>query len=193
MKTSRTRIISMLIVSVILSCGEKSSSNTSESELINKVNDVMEQMAKQGNISEEEKQAIISLADFVKDENEPESYETIKNAIPYNEVEIKPVFAGCETENFENCFKEKLSDLIEKEFNRDLLNKTEIKGKTTIEYFLQIDKEGKISNRKIRESNVVVLAELARVLKLIPKMKPGFQNEKPVDVIYTGIFTYGGE
>ena len=186
MKTS-IRTIALFIVLIVFSC---TSSNTSESELINRINDVQEQIAKQGNISEEEKLAILSLASLVDDEND--FSKSNKDAISYSEVEVKPIYAGCEAEVSEDCFKEKLADLIEAEFNKDLLQKTEMNGEATIEYFFQINKDGTISNRKIRESNVVVLAELARVLKLIPNMKPGSQNEKLVDVMYTGKFTYGG-
>ena len=191
MKTS-IQIISLLVLSLVFSCGENSSSNTSESELINRVNDVMQQMAIQGNINEEERLAILSLTSLVQNESDLGSYEDTKNAIPYKEVEVKPIYAGCATETTESCFEEKLAVFIENQFNKDLLKKTDVKGETTIEYFFKIDKTGNVSHRKIRESNVVILAELGRILKLIPKMKPGFQNEKPVDVMYAGTFTYGG-
>ncbi|MFP4845863.1 hypothetical protein [Winogradskyella sp. PE311] len=191
MKTS-VRLILILHLLFVFSCDTNESSNESESELINRVNDVMEQIAVQGNISEEEKQAIISLANLIQDENDASSYVNVKEAISYADVEVKPVYVGCENEISKDCFKNRLASLIEAEFDKTLFNKTKIEKETTVEYFLLIDKTGKVTNRKIRESNVVVLAELARVLKLIPIMKPAYQNGKAVEVMYNGTFTYGG-
>ncbi len=57
MKTT-IRIILLLILSLVFSCGEDTSSNTSESELIMKINAVQEQVMAQGNITKEEEQAI---------------------------------------------------------------------------------------------------------------------------------------
>jgi len=178
-----------------VSCNQKSgTTQNTESELINRINAVTNQMAKQGNISDEELLALKSLARLVGSDEDYGSQEDLKDAIAFDEVETVPVYFGCEglsEKESKQCFNESFNSLVASEFNIEIPNNLGIQGPQSVEVFFMINKDGTISHIKVREPNVVILAEIARVLKLMPKFKPGTQNGETVKVLCTTIVHYG--
>ncbi|WP_394747526.1 energy transducer TonB [Spongiimicrobium salis] len=178
-----------------ISCQQNpGTSQNTESELIKRINAVQNQMAKQGNISEAEKMALKSLASIVAPDENYSSQEDLKDAILFDEVDAIPVYLGCEElsqEESKQCFTDSFNSLIASEFNMDIPNRLEIKGPQSVEVFFMVNKDGTVSHRKVREPNVVILAEIVRVLKLMPKLKPGMQDGEIVNVRCAAIVHYG--
>jgi len=172
----------------------KQDANSLESELINKVNAVQKQMMVQGNISEQERQAILGLASLVANDEDFTNEQDIKDAIQFDVVENAPVYPGCEglsQEALKRCFIEKVNNLVETQFNSDIAKSLGISEPQSVEVFFKIDKNGHMSNLKVRDANVTIQAEAARVIKQLPIMKPATQNGEVVDVMCTTTITYG--
>lgn len=106
-----------------------------------------------------------------------------------NKVENVPVYPGCEkaSNNTERikCMSNKLSKLIQRKFNTDIAAEEGLHGRQRIYIQFKILKNGKVQLVNSRATHKVLENEAARVTTKIPSMKPGIQNGKPVDVLYT--------
>ncbi len=178
-----------------LSCGQKSqTSGKSESELINKINAVQQQMMVQGNISEEEELAMSSLCSLIRDDGFDDYGRD--DVIIFKDIENAPIYNGCEglsEEETKKCFNESISKFIKQEFNSSIANALDISEPQQVAAFFIIDENGKLSGMKIRDAELTIQAEIARVLKKIPKMKPATQDGINVPVLCSMLVTYGSE
>ncbi|WGD35673.1 energy transducer TonB [Olleya sp. YS] len=107
--------------------------------------------------------------------------------VPINIIEEVPVFPGCDTgTNTEKkqCFDKALSKLILKNFNTSLAEDLNLTGKHKIRASFKIDTNGDVVDIQARAANTELANEAIRVLKLIPKLKPGIQRGKAVIVPY---------
>ena len=86
-----------LFILFTISCGKESqSSRESESELINKVNAVQQQIMVQGNMSEEEELAISSLCSLVSGNDGFDNNYSSDGVILFKDVENAPIYNSCE-------------------------------------------------------------------------------------------------
>jgi protein TonB len=103
-------------------------------------------------------------------------------------VEEVPVYPGCEksknNEERRQCMSKKLTKLIQKKFNTDLASEYGLSGKQVIHVQFKIDKNGNVVVMKTRAPHFALEKETERVINKIPKMKPGLQGNKPVNVLY---------
>ncbi|RZV57748.1 MAG: hypothetical protein EX254_10275, partial [Flavobacteriaceae bacterium] len=103
-------IISFSLLSVSCKESPEASKNT-ESELIVKINAVQEQVMAQGNISEEEERALLSLCSIVSKDDGLANYSP-DNRMILKDADIAPVYEGCEQlsiEETKTCFNDKVS------------------------------------------------------------------------------------
>jgi len=104
-------------------------------------------------------------------------------------VEIVPVYPGCEKYNTnvkrKKCMSQKITKLIGKKFNVDIGSEYGISGRQKISTQFTIDKNGNVTDVKIRGPHHALENEAKRVINKIPKMEPGLQRNVPVGVIYT--------
>ena len=78
------------------SCKEESNSlKNTESNLITKINAVQQQVMAQGNMTEKEEQALLSLCSIVSHDDGLATY-TTDNSMLLKDVENTPVYNGCE-------------------------------------------------------------------------------------------------
>ena len=59
--------------------------------------------------------------------------------------------------------------------------------------FFIINGNGNLTGIKVRDSEVTIQAEILRVLRKMPVMKPAIRNGKSVAVLYSIIVKYGNE
>jgi len=115
--------------------------------------------------------------------DEPEDIE-----VPFAFIENVPVFPGCdEGDNNakKNCMSKKISKHVQKKFNADLAEELGLSGKQTIRVMFKIDKTGNIVGVQSRAPHPRLEKEAARVINLLPKMKPGRQRGNNVTVSYS--------
>ncbi|MGB0429686.1 MAG: hypothetical protein ACPGLV_04370 [Bacteroidia bacterium] len=188
-------IPTIIIVLIFVSCKQepKQLLKNTESDLITKINAVQEQIMAQGNITEAEEQALSSLCSIVSHDDGLATY-TTDNSVILKDVEIAPVYNGCEDLSLEEtrtCFKEKISAFIGREFDLSVLKSLNLSEPKTVDAFFIINQNGDLTGMKVRDAEVSVQAEILRVLRKIPVMKPATQNGESASVLCSLIVTYG--
>ena len=185
------KLILLLLLIPLVSFGQK---NT-ESELIMKINAVQQQVMAQGNITEDEKQAMLSLCSIMSRDDGLANYNP-DNRMILKEVEIAPVYNGCEElseEEIKECFNNKVSTFIKREFNLSLSKDLKLSEPNQVEVFFIINENGNLTGMKVRNSEITIQAEILRVLRKMPVMKPAIHNGKSVAVLCSIIVKYGNE
>jgi protein TonB len=113
---------------------------------------------------------------------EPPSTENV------NTVEFVPIFPGCESlgsnEERKQCLSDKIRSFIGKKFDTDEFSYLDSGTVFRIDVQFKIDTQGNVSEIRSRAPERELESEAERVIKLLPRFKPGMQGDKPVNVIY---------
>ena len=153
-------------------------------EVIEDKQDIEETILQSTETNQEEKIQIINVTDVVYEEEEEE----IEN-VPFMVVENIPIFPGCEDvkgkENQKKCMSEKIDALVKKEFNIGIGEEMGLRGMNRIFVIFKINEKGNVADINVRGPNKRLEEEAVRVVKLLPKMIPGRQRDKPVSVQYS--------
>lgn len=108
--------------------------------------------------------------------------------VPFIVIEDAPVFPGCKgnKKELKMCFNKKIQKHFARKFDTDLPDELGLSsgGKSVIMLFV-IDKTGNIVNIQAKAPHPKLQKEAIRIMKLLPKMKPGMQRGNPVKVTYT--------
>ena len=107
--------------------------------------------------------------------------------VSFSSVENVPIYPGCEKGNNEKrrkCMSEKISKLVQKNFNTELASDLGLSGRQRISVIFKIDKSGNVTGVRSRAPHPQLEDEAIRVINLLPKMKPGMQLGKAVIVPY---------
>ena len=183
------KLILLLLLIPLVSFGQK---NT-ESELIMKINAVQQQVMAQGNITEDEEQAMLSLCSIMSRDDGLANYNP-DNRMILKDVEIAPVYNGCEglsKEEIKKCFNNKVSTFIKREFNLSLSKDLNLSEPKQVEAFFVINENGNLTGMKVRNSELNIQAEIVRVFRKMPVMKPATHNGESVSVLCSIIVKYG--
>ncbi len=108
--------------------------------------------------------------------------------VPFAVIENVPVFPGCEKGSNNQkraCMSKKISQFVNKKFNTELASDLGLSGRQRINVIFKIDKTGKVTGVRARAPHPGLEKEAKRVIGLLPKMKPGKQRGKPVNVPYS--------
>ena len=185
------KLILLLLFIPLVSFGQK---NT-KSELIMKINAVQQQVMAQGNITEDEEQAMLSLCSIMSRDDGLANYNP-DNRMILKDVEIAPVYNGCKElseEEIRKCFNNKISKFIKQEFNLNISRDLNLSEQKQVEAFFIINENGNLTGMKVRNSELTIQAEILRVLRKVPVMKPAIHNGNSVAVLCSIIVKYGNE
>ena len=185
------KLLLVLLFFPLVSFGQK---NT-ESELIMKINAVQQQVMAQGNITEEEERAILSLCSIMSKDDGLANYSPDDRMI-LKDVEIAPVYNGCEKlseKEIKKCFNNKVSTFIKREFNLNISRDLNLSEPRQVEAFFIINENGNLTGMKVRNSELTIQAEILRVFRKVPVMKPAIHNGNNVAVLCSIIVKYGNE
>ena len=104
-------------------------------------------------------------------------------------VEKVPVFPGCEkytsNDKRRQCMSSKINKFINRKFNTNIASELGLAGEQKIDVRFTIDKLGNVKNVEARAPHPKLEREAKRVINKMPKMEPGKQKDKEVEVIYT--------
>ena len=104
-------------------------------------------------------------------------------------IERVPVFPGCEmfTDNNQRreCMSAEIGKLVSRRFNTEIAGEVGLQGNQRIYVSFVIDKKGELTQLQVRAPHPRLEREAERVVKMIPKMLPGIQNNREVDVMFT--------
>ena len=113
--------------------------------------------------------------------------------VPFSVIENVPEYPGCEKgSNTEKrkCMSSKIAKFVQRKFNTDLAGDLGLTGKQRINVIFKIDKNGNVTGVRSRAPHPRLEKEAARVINLLPKMKPGRQRGKAVIVPYSLPITF---
>jgi len=108
--------------------------------------------------------------------------------VPFAVIENVPIYPGCEKGNNAKkkaCMSEKIAKFVQKKFNTELAGELGLTGRQRINVIFKIDKNGNITGVRSRAPHPRLEKEAARVINMLPKMKPGKQRGKAVIVPYS--------
>jgi len=99
--------------------------------------------------------------------------------------ESLPVFPGCEEEassDLMKCFQIKLKQHIKDNYKYpEQASREKLKGKSIVEYAIETD--GFVKVTKVEGEYQIFNDEAKRIIELLPKMKPAYQNGKPTRML----------
>ncbi|WP_347925193.1 energy transducer TonB [Pontimicrobium sp. SW4] len=108
-------------------------------------------------------------------------------SVPFAVVEKVPIWPGCTGSDntvLKKCFQDKMNAHVIKNFKYPQqaidLN---IRGKVFVMF--TIDSNGYVTNIKVRGPDKTLEGEASRIIGLVPKMEPGKQRGKPVNIPYS--------
>jgi len=116
------------------------------------------------------------------------SNEEVVENIPFNLVEEVPLFRSCEKAPINEqtkCFKKEISNHIRKNFRYpEKAYESSVQGRVYAQFV--IDRTGEVTDLNIRGpyKGELLEAEAKRIVKKLPKFKPGKHNGSPVKVKY---------
>ena len=124
----------------------------------------------------------------VEEIEEVEEVEEVIEDVPFAIIEDIPVFPGCKGSKaaLKKCFNLKMQKHFVKKFDSDLPNELGLtSGRKRIIMLFKIDKQGNVTDIRAKAPHPKLQKEAIRIVRLLPKMKPGKQRGKPVGVKYT--------
>ena len=114
--------------------------------------------------------------------------ETVFEDVPFEFVEEAPVFPGCvgDSKELKKCLSKNIKKHVNRKFNAGLGQELGLTaGKKKIFVIFKIDAKGAVSDIQARAPHARLKKEAERVIRLLPKMKPGRQGDRAVGVQYT--------
>ncbi|MDY8136579.1 energy transducer TonB [Aquimarina sp. 2201CG5-10] len=109
-----------------------------------------------------------------------------------NEKGITPIWPKCDRSTRQTpsqCFGQKLRDHIIRNFQYPELALNEgLSGTVTVEFI--VNKKGKVEILEVTGAHRYLQREAIRIIRAIPKMKPGKWGEKPIAIAYTVPITF---
>ncbi|MGB0186178.1 MAG: energy transducer TonB [Flavobacteriaceae bacterium] len=113
--------------------------------------------------------------------------------VPFAVIENVPEYPGCErgsNADKRKCMSDKIAKFVRRKFNTDLAGDLGLSGRQRISVIFKIDKNGNVTGVRSRAPHPRLEKEAARVINMLPKMKPGRQRGKPVIVPYSLPITF---
>lgn len=123
---------------------------------------------------------------------EVEEVEEVVEDVSFMIIEDVPVFPGCKGSKNElkACFSKMVQKHFSRNFDANLPNELGLSsGRKRVFIGFKIDKNGNIVDVNARAPHPKIKSEVIKVMKQLPKMKPGKQRGKPVGVKYSIPFT----
>ena len=168
------------------------SSSKHKTPLMEKISDLFNQIQVQGNITEEEEKALKNLLVLTSDNgiNDPFFNDVLQDVeVPFGVIDEVPIYPGCESLTTNNerkqCMSDKIAKFVNKNFNTSVADSLGLIGRQRINVIFKIGNDGNIADIFSKASNPVLEEEAIRVIKLLPKMKPGKQKGRAVTVPYS--------
>ncbi|NPA45743.1 MAG: hypothetical protein GXO24_00840 [Chlorobi bacterium] len=109
-------------------------------------------------------------------------------AVDYRFMDRPPLFPECDESaplpERRQCLQQHMAGIFKKNFNTSLAEKTGKPGEIIyLKIILLVDKEGRVRPKNISAPIPELKKEAERVTGLIPRLKPGYWNDKPAETL----------
>ena len=168
----------------------------SDSEVMNKINELAEAIMKKGEMTPEEEKALKLLTTEAQPGDKV--YTSVQEylnetegeggmSVAFSEIERVPTYPGCsgDNETLKKCFTERISAFVGENFNTKLGKDLGLTGIQRIVVKFKIDKSGNIVRATAKAPKPELEAEALRIIEKLPQMQPGEQNGEKVGVLYS--------
>jgi len=112
--------------------------------------------------------------------------------VPFAVIEDVPIFPGCESvskSERRNCFQDKINQHIRRNFRYpEIAQEMGIQGRVYVNFI--IDKDGSITNIRMRGPDKNLENEAQRIISRLPQMTPGKQRGRAVRVPFSIPITF---
>jgi protein TonB len=101
--------------------------------------------------------------------------------VPFAVIENVPEYPGCErgsNADKRKCMSDKIAKFVQRKFNTDLAGDLGLSGRQRISVIFKIDKNGNVTGVRSRAPHPRLEKEAARVINMLPKMKPWSPKRK---------------
>lgn len=117
---------------------------------------------------------------------EVEEEEVFEEDVAFAVIEDVPVYPGCKgtKQQKKDCLNKAIRKHVNRKFNAELAGDLGLTGKQKIYVKFKITKTGGIQIEGARAPHKRLEKEARRVVNLLPKMTPGKQRGRPVNVTY---------
>lgn len=154
-------------------------------EVIEDEVDIEEDLIQSTESSQDQKmEKIIPVSDVVEEEEEEEIED-----VPFTVVENVPIFPGCENvkgrDEQKKCMAERIDAIVKRHFDTEIGAQMGLTGFNRIFVVFKINENGDVVDIQSRGPHKKLEEEAERVVKLLPKMIPGRQRDRPVAVVYS--------
>lgn len=116
------------------------------------------------------------------------SQESKNSNVPFTVLEDVPMFPNCidvERSEGRNCFMQEMNNHIKLNFRYPKkAKKNKIQGRVTVMFLINYEGYVEITKIVAQEGTELLAEEAERIIKLLPKFKPGMFKGEPVDVMY---------
>ncbi len=114
--------------------------------------------------------------------------------VDFIKIEKSPIYPGCEkqitNDDRKKCMSQKINKLVNRQFNTNIASQYGLSGIQKIHTQFTIDKNGTVVDIKARAPHPALEKEAQRIIDKIPHMKPGYQRNIAVGVIYNLPITF---
>ncbi len=150
-------------------------------QIVEDLDEIEETVIESSETSQDEAIQEIVAVDDVEVEEVEEEVE-----VAFALIENVPVFPGCEglpKQKMKDCFQQKMQEHVVNNFRypQEALDMG-LQGRVSVVFI--INSKGHITGIRSRGPDRILETEAERIIKLLPKMKPGTQRGKPVKVTY---------
>lgn len=118
----------------------------------------------------------------------PDLEEEVPVKVPFTIIEKVPVFPGCEKfksiDKQRKCMSAKIAKHINNKFDGDVASDNGLTGKQTINVMFTINTKGEIVDVRAKAKHPSLEKEAIKAVNSLPRMKPGEQGKKKVEVTY---------
>jgi periplasmic protein TonB len=129
---------------------------------------------------------------IVEEIQEVKETEEVIEDVSFMIIDDVPVFPGCKGDKaaLKKCFSKMVQKHFSTKFDADLPNELGLDaGRKKVFIGFKIDRNGNVVNIQARAPHPKIKKEIVKVMKMLPKMKPGRQRGKAVGVKYSIPFT----
>ena len=182
---------------IYTACSQERASEA-PTEISEKIVDLQQALEAKGELSEEELKQLNTLnvrvtqlstaLHPVNPQGMTYSQVVSTEEVPFATIDKTPIYPGCENlgqQAAKKCMTEKISSLVVKNFNTDVVKGQGLTGIQRIAVQFKIDTEGNILDAKARAPQPELETEALRVIHLLPQMSPGVHRGKKVSVMYS--------
>ena len=121
-------------------------------------------------------------------------FKSIVDVVPFASVDRSPVFPGCDEnmseEDLKKCLTEKISQHVSANFDIEKAKQLGVEGVNRVYIRFRITDKGMVTDVQSRSSHPKLSEVGENTILSLPKMKPGMNKDKAVNVIYTLPITF---